>query len=254
MSDIMWPCAMSGEQVVYAAHAARDGMYICPDCSSPMTLVRGEIKRPHFRHQSDANCHGEGARHFFTKHALAGWLQLRGWADSQEQRQEVHVEKTVGNIRPDVLHTYDRRHGIAYDAYEVVDRNPYDEKKERAWCGLKQGYNEYAMFPITITNLSDEQVFDHAFLHAFFEDSIRQEVFHAAYHTKVRGEWCVGIDHSDWYAREPLEGDYAVVKAKSGRISVVRLGKMISNNRWRIAFKKTGEVPLDWREDAEVKE
>jgi hypothetical protein len=258
MSDIMWPCAVSGKEVVYAAHAARDGEYTCPDCSSPVTLVRGKIKRPHFRHQSEVDCHGEGARHFFAKHTLAGWLWLRGWPDSQGQRRGVYVEKMVGNIRPDVLHTYDQDYTTYYEAYEVVDRNPYDEKKALAWEGLTQeGLTQeglththcYDMFPITITNLSDEQVFDHSFLHAFFEDSLNTEIFHAAYHTKVRDTWCVGIARIEWPMREPLKGDYAVVKAKSGRISVVRLGKEISKNQWRIAFEKGEETILHWREE-----
>jgi hypothetical protein len=57
--------------VVVARDAAKAITYLCPACSSLLTLRSGEVRRRHFAHRADTGCSPETALHEGTKRRLA---------------------------------------------------------------------------------------------------------------------------------------------------------------------------------------
>jgi predicted RNA-binding Zn-ribbon protein involved in translation (DUF1610 family) len=60
--------------LVRAQHANPSIKYVCPGCGAPLILRNGEVKSPHFAHQSHAFCSPETALHLGIKTWIAKLL------------------------------------------------------------------------------------------------------------------------------------------------------------------------------------
>ena len=76
-----------GGSVVAARYATKDVTYLCPACSSLLTLRSGEIRRRHFAHRADTGCSPETALHEGTKRLLAG--AVTAWRSGQGLHPQV---------------------------------------------------------------------------------------------------------------------------------------------------------------------
>lgn len=75
-----------------------DGPFVCPGCSEPVVIKKGLQKAHHFAHVSDACSYGlgESDEHHSAKLGIYDWL----W--TQDDVEDVCVERAFGSIRPDV--------------------------------------------------------------------------------------------------------------------------------------------------------
>jgi len=71
---VPWGEAPDG-RLVRARNAARDLGYRCPGCGSGLQLRNGNVRSPHFAHDSHANCSSETALHQAAKHRIAQVLR-----------------------------------------------------------------------------------------------------------------------------------------------------------------------------------
>ena len=70
------PAGESPDGILVLARYAKDLIsYKCPGCGSPLVLKKGEIRSPHFAHQSRACCSAETALHFGVKNFIARMLE-----------------------------------------------------------------------------------------------------------------------------------------------------------------------------------
>lgn len=78
--DLKVPLGLSttGEPVT-PADATKGEAYLCPGCELPLTLKKGEVKRPHFAHQKGTSCTQESIFHKLGKLVI-----LRAFRDWRE--------------------------------------------------------------------------------------------------------------------------------------------------------------------------
>lgn len=73
--------------VVSARGATKGAAYVCPACSSHLTLRSGEVRRRHFAHRADTGCSPETALHEGTKRRLAA--AMHAWRAGAGPRPRV---------------------------------------------------------------------------------------------------------------------------------------------------------------------
>lgn len=87
---------------IEAAQAAKGAAYTCPGCGEPVTLAKGRIRRPYFRHRPGAFCSYaafETPEHQQAKEDFAAAYRARGLSCDVE----VEVLSIDGDRRADVL-------------------------------------------------------------------------------------------------------------------------------------------------------
>lgn len=168
MAAIRWPIAWGADGTyVRVDDAKRGGAYTCPECDWRFIPRQGPKTRWHFAHYFGADCSGEGSRHSVSKHLIAMVLAepldielgpcvhdlpLEPPRIERVVPTEVAVEKGAGAYRPDIAFSVFWRDKERRVYVEVVDTHETSYEKAVALSGR--------YFDVTITHLSDDDIFD----------------------------------------------------------------------------------------------
>lgn len=114
----------SGVRVQAKHDTERSTDYICPVCTAPVVLKKGEIKMPHFAHKTKTECenNGETSWHLSGKHTVGQMLEATGW--------DVDFEVPLGNRRADLYATKNGRVRIIEFQRKVQNSELYKRTRD----------------------------------------------------------------------------------------------------------------------------
>ena len=238
LSEVSWPFALDSEgRFVWIDNANREEDYFCPECNSKMIVVKGDETAHHFRHHVDANCGGEGPRHYFAKETLASALRKQR-TEIESEWYEVLTEEGVGDYVVDIVEylldetsTYVGGEPIETNYYEIIDTNKLDNEKRTKLSKIKDS----TLYEVDISKMSDGEIYDGFSLTTNFASKYcyNPVKFAGGSLYKHNNTWGVRINDYGEFEREDVqEGDYCVIYIKKSKsIRVVKLTKRILHNR-----------------------
>ena len=114
-AEIRLPFGLSNDGRMVTIDAVMRGLQcdcVCPQCHKPLVAAKGEILRHHFRHTASTTlcvAARETALHRYAKQVICDHLRLSlpEGEGTLGQIKSALAEKTLGDIRPDVLVEFD---------------------------------------------------------------------------------------------------------------------------------------------------
>lgn len=141
---------------VHICHADHNELYLCRICKSRVFVVKGEKKRPHFRHKSGLARHGldvrESETHKYAKDYIELVKQIRTPDGKTITFERVEIEKIFGGVIADAVGYIDSKiYLIEICVHHAVDETKLKKLEAMNVNTIEINLRDWLMNPIHMT-------------------------------------------------------------------------------------------------------